>query len=338
MVELLGPGGNLEMVKAVIENGADAVFCGALGYSRRLQNEMTHEEMLEAARYVSSKGKKLWVAMNCDFDKDFTELPAKLEKKLQDYKDTGAYGVIFKNKSLIRLVHEKFPDFPLVASVGAAICTEAQLKEYVEAGVQYVVPGTEVQTVEQIKAYKEMADQLGVKVEMLVYGTACIGGVGACRLFNFYSDCFYPVTLEDTDGEVRTKIMGNPESGGGCFRPCLFFDDPKVRERLPDHVWTKIKGKENARFNWTDIIPEVIKLGVAAIKVQGREYPVDAIAKVMYQYRQIIDKTEKGDTDLQEHYEEITRLTEVIDKQRMADSDRLHQRLRKKLEEAASSP
>ncbi|MHA1145174.1 MAG: peptidase U32 family protein [Candidatus Helarchaeota archaeon] len=337
MVELLGPGGSLEMVKAVIENGADAVFCGALGYSRRLHNEMTHDEMLEAARYVSGKGKKLWVALNCDFEEDPTAIPEKLDKKIQDYEKNGVFGLILKNRALIQLIHQKYPNMPLVASVGAAICNETVLKDYVDAGVQYVVPGTEVQTIEQIKAYKEMADRLGIKVEMLIYGTACIGGVGACRLFNFFKDCFYPVTVEDTDGEVRTKIMGNPESGGGCYRPCLFFDDPKIRERLPDNVWEKIKGKENARFAWTTIIPEVIKLGVAAIKVQGREYPAETIAKIVGEYRQIIDKCKAGNTNLQQHYDEIARLTELIDKQRMADSDKLHQNLLKRMEEVASS-
>lgn len=333
MVELLGPGGNLEMVKAVIENGADAVFAGALGYSRRLENELIHKDMIEAAKYVLSKEKKLWVALNCDWNEELTKIPETLDKKLKDYRKYKVFGLILKNRSLIHLIHEKYPEFKLVASVGAAICDEATLKEYKKAGVEYVVPGTEVRTLDQIKTYKAMADRLGIKVELLVHGTACIGGVGACRLFNFYSDCFYPVTVKDTDGDSRTKIMGNPESGGGCYRPCLFFDDPKVRKRIPEHVWDKIKDKENARFTWTKIIPDVIKLDVAAIKVQGREYPVDVIGKMVYEYRQIIDKVQKGDQDLQKQFEKLERLADFIDQQRMKDTDRLHQRLVKRFEE-----
>src|ERR1035437_2611833 len=35
MVELLAPAGNLEMVKAAVENGANAIYVGARGWSRR---------------------------------------------------------------------------------------------------------------------------------------------------------------------------------------------------------------------------------------------------------------------------------------------------------------
>jgi len=44
-VELLSPGGTLEMVEKVLENGADSVFVGALGLSRRSGYELKHDEV-----------------------------------------------------------------------------------------------------------------------------------------------------------------------------------------------------------------------------------------------------------------------------------------------------
>ncbi len=48
MVELLAPAGNLEMAKAAVENGANAIYVGARGWSRRrdayeLSDEKVHE-------------------------------------------------------------------------------------------------------------------------------------------------------------------------------------------------------------------------------------------------------------------------------------------------------
>ena len=65
MVELLASGGTLEMARAAFDNGADAVYVGAKGWSRRRAlYEMDDDQVVEAARLARARGKILRVAFN----------------------------------------------------------------------------------------------------------------------------------------------------------------------------------------------------------------------------------------------------------------------------------
>jgi len=65
-------GGTLEMVEKVLENGADSVFVGALGLSRRSGYELKHDEIKKAVNIVKSYDKKIYIAMNAEIERDDT--------------------------------------------------------------------------------------------------------------------------------------------------------------------------------------------------------------------------------------------------------------------------
>ncbi|MBI5419453.1 MAG: U32 family peptidase, partial [Deltaproteobacteria bacterium] len=102
MAELLASGGTPEMVRAVLDNGADAVYVGAKGWSRRrAQYEMDDDAILASARYAHSLGKVLRVAFNTlPASHEFPLLLAKVEKfaaaGIRDFilTDVGAMAAI----------------------------------------------------------------------------------------------------------------------------------------------------------------------------------------------------------------------------------------------------
>src|SRR4030066_195469 len=65
MAELLASGGTVEMVRVVLDSGADAVYVAAKGGSRRrAQYEMDDDMVIATARYARTRGKILRVAFN----------------------------------------------------------------------------------------------------------------------------------------------------------------------------------------------------------------------------------------------------------------------------------
>src|SRR3990172_8185942 len=99
MAELLASGGTVEMVRVVLDSGADAVYVGAKGWSRRrAQYEMDDDMVIATARYARTRGKILRVAFNTFPSSG--EIPLLLAKAgkfvgggLGDFLPTGLRGV-----------------------------------------------------------------------------------------------------------------------------------------------------------------------------------------------------------------------------------------------------
>ena len=72
--ELLAPAGSFEILKAVIEAGADAVYCaGKFFGARSYAGNFSNEEIIEAAEYVHLRFKKIYITVNTlIFESEFT--------------------------------------------------------------------------------------------------------------------------------------------------------------------------------------------------------------------------------------------------------------------------
>jgi putative protease len=333
-VELLSPGGTLEMVEKVLESGADSVFVGALGLSRRSGYELKHDEVKKAVNIVKSYDKKIYIAMNAEIEREM--IPLLLEKRVADYASWGCDGLIIKTPEFMKAVSKSYPDFEIVASVGCHIDSEKKLRYYHSMGATTFVLSTELRrNHEKIKELKAVASQLGMKTEIIVSGTACYKGVGNCNFFKYFKDAFERITLVDSDGFVTEKVFGNPEKGGGCYRPCLYLDDPIVQQLVPKDVLIEIRKEKNLneRFTLAKDVPSLIEIGIDIFKIQGREYPVDLVAGLTRIFRQIIDKSLKSkNPDITQELREIEKLGRELDTRRMIYTGNLREKLYEKLE------
>lgn len=298
MVELLAPGGSLEQVVAVAENGADAVYVGPTGWSRRAaQWELSDAEIEAASSHLLERGKRLRVAFNTHPTTE--EVPWLLEK-VEQYAGWGVRDLIMADAGCIWAVHERFPELNIHASVGCCITNVEEIRFYQDLGVSLIVTDVKMSWQEIVNRKRT-----GIGVEILVHANTCYTYLGKCWMSPF-------TRLEYAIDEVgKNHFRGSPNRGGLCHRVCL--QDWGVYEEagmVMDGAHLR-----NDAFFVLERIPAYIDLGVDTLKIQGREYSPELAGSITRFYRELIDtyQTEPEGFDMAPWRARLAQLVPVRD-------------------------
>jgi len=274
MAELLASGGTVEMARVVLDNGADAVYVGAKGWSRRrAQYEMDDGEVIASARYAQSLGKILRVAFNTL--PSSSEVPLLLAKA-EKFVGAGIRDFILTDVGAMRALAERFPGVQIHASIGCTIVNAEDARFYKEAGATQVVTECRMDREEMRKIQHEV----GVGVEVLVHATTCYTYLGRCTMSSY--------TRQEWrfDEEGKNHFLGSPNRGGLCYRVCLTEWDQRGEDGSVEAGRVVLP---NLAYFLVDDIPGLIDLGVTTIKIQGREYSVPLVGNMVRFYRDLID-------------------------------------------------
>lgn len=325
MVELLSPGGSVEMVREAVTAGADSVYVGPVGWSRRTaQFELQHHQVLEAARVAHDNGSKLRVALNADIEPSDH---SGMLRKVETYAAWGVNGLIMKTDDAMRAVHERFPEITIHASVGCNVRNRKRMEQVKEAGATQFVASTALNTFERIAALKQSADEVGIGVELLIHSNRCVTGVGGCRLYDYFGPYFEEEVVHDSDGTTRVKLIGNPDKGGVCFRPCLGTHIPEIAEKFPRPVLTYLERSNNEIYQLLEDVPRYVALGVTTLKIQGREYPTPVISQLTKIYSTLLAQIRSGKPDVPGARAALDTVLPERDEYRNAKTQQLHERL-----------
>jgi putative protease len=273
MVELLAPAGNLSMVEAAVSGGANAIYVGPRGWSRRRDRyELAEEEVRDAITVAHAGGAKIRVAVNTNMQSQ--EIPPLLQK-MERFVGWGVDGAIMTDIGAIAEVHRRFPRLTIHASIGANILNNEDVRFYRSLGVSQVVADTKL-TLKELASRKE---QIDVGIEILIHANYCYTYLGKCWMSPYHR-------LErSTDPSGKDLFKGSPNRGGLDYRVCLeswelYSGDAKWEDRV---------ALKNDAFFLLEDIPHLIDLGVHCLKIQGREYPVPLVGEMVRFYRDLID-------------------------------------------------
>ena len=114
MKELLSPAGNMECLKAAVNNGADAIYLGGKTFgARAYAGNFSNEELKEAVNYAHLYGIKIYITVNTIIYN--TEVD-ELIKYIEYLYKIGVDALIMQDIGMISLVRKVFPNMEVHAS------------------------------------------------------------------------------------------------------------------------------------------------------------------------------------------------------------------------------
>ncbi len=273
MAKLLAPGGTVEMAQAVLDAGAEAVYVGPLGWSRRVARyELTDDEVRQVCDYGQALGKEVRAAFNTI--PASSEIPAML-KKVDQFVSWGVDGLIMTDPGAIAAVRRRYPDVAIHASVGATLINEADIAFYWDIGVTvFVIPSK--LTLSEVRAIRR---RLGVKLEVFLHTNHCYTYLGRCQMSSYFKH-----QMAETD-DHKQLFLGSPNRGGFCARVCK----GEWTWEEDGHIHDELVTMPNVAILELNSIPSYLDAGVEYLKIQGREYTLPLIVDIVRFYRDVID-------------------------------------------------
>ncbi len=260
--ELMSPAGGWPQLNAAIEAGADAVYFGLNHFSARAKVGFEVSELSEVMRTLHRRGVKGFVTFNTlVFDH---EIEAATEAiKAIDRANVDA--IIVQDFGIANLVGEVAPDLAIHGSTQMSVTSAQGVELAASLGCSRVVLGREL----SVNDMRKIASQTDVELECFVHGALCVSYSGQC----FSSEAW----------------GGRSANRGKCAQACrLSYDlivDGEQRD-LGAHRYLLSPGDLYA----LEQIPELVEIGIACFKIEGRYKDADYVAITTRSYREAIDR------------------------------------------------
>lgn len=271
-IELLAPAGNLEILKAAVDMGADAVYCGLGRFNARVNaDNFDIYELEEAVDYAHLRSSKVYLTVNTLMNNmEFDEFLPDIAKTVE----IGVDGLIVADCGVLAKLAKAFPDVLINASTQMNVFSEDEFYNLSKLGVNRIVLPREL-TMDEIASRTAKAAKYGMDTEVFAHGAVCVCVSGLC-LFS-----------------AMNKSGTRSGNRGTCAQPCreeyaLFNDGLRLRK---GHL---LSPKDR---DVTDYIGRLIDSGVASLKLEGRMREISYVRSCVRAYRTMIDAYYDGVLD-----------------------------------------
>jgi putative protease len=300
---LICPAGSLPALKAAVDHGADAVYAGFRNATnaRNFAGLNLDDRALETGiAYAHARDRKVLIAINT-----FAQpgRAAEWQRAVDAAAALGVDAVILADIALLDYARQRHPDLPLHLSVqGSATNYEAINFCRRAFGIRRVVL-PRVLTLAQVE---HLIQNTEVEIEVFGFGSLCVmnegrcwlssyatgespNTVGACSPAKFVRWEKRPAKGEETPGEhMDARLNGilidtfAPRESAGYPTLC------KGRFAVQGDTYYALE--EPTSLNVLEVLPRIIEIGVAAIKVEGRQRSPAYVAQVTRALRAALDK------------------------------------------------
>ena len=260
--ELLAPAGDRDCLRAAIENGADAVYFGLQAHNARARaTNFSIDELPVIMATLHRRGVRGYVTLNTLI------FPAELdgaETLLRRVAEAGADAIIAQDVGLCRLARATAPGLEIHASTQMSITSGEGVRFAESLGCSRVILARELSVREIAKIRAEST----LPLEVFVHGALCVAYSGQC------------LTSEALGG--RSANRG--ECAQACRLPYQIVSDGRAVDL--GEIRYLLSPQDLAAF---DLVPELVRAGVASLKIEGRLKTPEYVANVTHAYRKAID-------------------------------------------------
>ena len=260
--ELLAPAGTPEALSAAIEAGADAVYFGSTAFSCRMRaGNFDDGAMRDAIAKCRAYGVKAYITVNTRLRDGELNDAAALTDLLYD---AGADALIITDPALVEEVRRRHPDFELHASTQCSGANSEDAKVLAALGFSRMVCPRELSE----KQIKTLCGSSPIGIEMFLHGAHCASFSGQC-LASF-------------------AMGGRSGNRGECAQPCRLAYGGAAGDSHP----LSLKDMCLASH-----ITDIMKLGVASLKIEGRQKSAGYVYGVTSVYRRLLDEGRNATPD-----------------------------------------
>jgi len=284
--ELLAPAGDWDCVKAAVENGADAIYFGLDKFNARMRAQnFTEADLPKLMEFLHRRGVRGYITLNTLV---FENELADAERYLRTMIATGVDAVIVQDVGICRLIRELSPDFPIHASTQMTITSAAGTDFARELGCNLVVLAREcsIAEIEKMNSAQGMAGSplpaagahgvtrpTALPLEVFVHGALCIAYSGQC------------LTSESLGGRSANR--------GECAQACRMpYDLISDGQQVPLGDRRYLLSPQD--LAGLEVLPELVRAGVASLKIEGRLKSPEYVASITRIYRQALDKISRS--------------------------------------------
>ena len=257
--ELLSPVGDLECLKAAVQNGANTVYLGASSFNARARaTNFNNENLKEAILYAKLRNVKVNLTLNTLLKEN--ELNEAISLAVFAY-NCGVDAIIIQDLGLAKFLHTNYPEITLHASTQMTVHNLEGVKQLEAFGFKRVVLSREL----SISEIEYIRKNTNVELEVFIHGALCISYSGQC---------------------LFSSMVGNRSGNRGmCAQPCRLPCELYSNKNLLDKGFLLSPRDQSA----IDFLPALIKSGIDCFKIEGRQKAPEYVATVTKIYRKYID-------------------------------------------------
>ncbi|HUQ95040.1 MAG TPA: DUF3656 domain-containing protein [Bryobacteraceae bacterium] len=264
--EIMSPAGYWPQLHAAIEAGADSVYFGLKHFSARAKVGFTLAELPQVMRTLHQRGVRGYVAFNTLVFEH--EIPA-AARTIAIMASEGVDALIVQDYGVLRLARQIAPGLEIHASTQMSITSAEGVQLARSFGVHRVTLAREL-SLPEIRAILAQTD---CELEMFVHGALCVAYSGQC------------LSSEAWGGRSANR--------GQCAQACRLPYEMLVDGRLKPLADARYLLSPGDLFALRQV-PEIVEMGVAALKIEGRYKDAGYVALTTSAYRKAVDDAWAG--------------------------------------------